>query len=159
MYVLLKLLMHAQSESISSLLKQFPEVVEAPLGKVTTVKHKIEMSQECPKRLKPYPASPKRLEELNRQVEYMLEHGIIQTSNSPYSSPVLLKPKPNGEWRFIVDFRYVNRFTIPDQFPQPKIHDMLRKLARAKYLSTLDAEKGYWQVEMDPESRKYSIFD
>jgi hypothetical protein len=154
----LKLLTEAQSESISLLLKKYPEVVDAPLGKVVPVQHKIEMTEECPKRLKPYPASPKKLDELDRQVQYMLEHGIIQHSNSPYSSPVLLKPKPNGEWRFIVDFRYINRFTIPDQFPQPRIHDMLRKLAKAKYLSSLDAEKGYWQVEMDPESRKYTAF-
>lgn len=74
--------------------------------------------------------SPKKLAEIRRQVDYMLEKGIIR-SNSAYSSPVLLKQKASGDWTFIADYLYVNRFTVPDQFPQPRIKDMLRRLANA----------------------------
>jgi hypothetical protein len=88
----------------------------------------------------------------------MLQRGIIRKSKSPYASPILLREKPDGSWRFCVDYRHINSLTPHDSFPIPRVQDLLRCLATAKYISTMDAEKGYWQIEMDRRSKKYTAF-
>jgi hypothetical protein len=88
----------------------------------------------------------------------MLSRGIIRKSNSSYASPVLLRTKSDGSWRFCVDYRHINSLTPHDSFPIPRVQDLLRRSANAKYISTMDAEKGYWQIQMDQRSKKYTAF-
>jgi hypothetical protein len=147
-----------QVDEIKDLLKQFPDVIDAPLGRVKSVKHRIEIMEENPRRQRPHPMSQVKLEEVNRQVDYMLQRGIIRKSKSPYASPILLREKPDGSWRFCVDYRQISSLTSHDSFPIPRVQDLLRRLATAKYISTMDAEKGYWQIEMDRRSKKCTAF-
>ena len=73
----------------------------------------------------------------------MLERGWIRPSVSPYGHPILFVRKKTGELRMCIDFRSLNRNTVLDKFPLPRISDLLDKLARAKYFCTIDLSAAY----------------
>jgi hypothetical protein len=73
---------------------------------------------------------------------------VIDKSDSPWSSPVVLLRKKNGELRFCLDYRKLNDVIKNDCFPLPRTDDTLDTLAGAKWFSTLDLKSGYWQVDI-----------
>ena len=66
--------------------------------------------------------------------------------------------KKDGTDRFAVDFRRLNSVTRKDSYPLPRIDDVLDALNGTKYFSTMDLMSGYWQLEMDPDSREHTAF-
>lgn len=88
----------------------------------------------------------------------MLSRDVIQPSASPWASPVVLVPKPDGSSRFCCDFRNLNKITKKDSYPLPLISESLEALGGAKFFSSMDLMSGYWQVEMDPASREKTAF-
>ena len=89
------------------------------LGKTSLVQHVIGTGDALPIKQRPYRASPKFKQEIDRQVEDMLQKGIIRESVSPWSSPVVLVKKKDGSFRFCVDLRKVNAVARKDSFPMP----------------------------------------
>jgi len=88
-----------------------------------------------------YPAAHK--DELERQCAAMIEHGIVQHSDSAFKSPVLLVKKTNRSWRFFVDYRALNALTVKDAFPIPVIDELLDELHRVCFFTKLDLRSGY----------------
>ena len=113
------------------------------LGKTSLVQHVIDTGDALPIKQRPYRPSPKCEQEIDRQVEDMLQKGIIRESVSPWSSPVVLVKKKDGSFRFCVDLRKVNAVTRKDSFPMPLVSDTLDALSGTKYFSTLDLKSGY----------------
>lgn len=127
-------------------------------GRTSLVKHHIQLVDSIPVRRYPYRMPFSQRSQAREQVAEMLRKGVIRPSTSPWSSPYLLKEKKDGSWRFCIDFRELNRKTVSDSFPMPRIEDCLDALHGAKVFSTLDLQSGYWQVELEEDCKKYTAF-
>lgn len=126
------------------------------LTNVTT--HRIDTGEALPIHSSPYKIPQKLEEEVNKEIEKMLQLGIIRPSMSPWASPVVIVPKPDGTIRFCVDYRKVNKVTKMDAYPIPSMERMIEKVASAKYISTIDLTKGYWQIPLETSTIEKSAF-
>ena len=97
-------------------------------------------------------------QEVATQLRKMQDSGVIQASNSPWASPVVLVRKRDGSLWFCIDYRDLNSVTKADTFPLPRVDELLDQLGRSKYFSTLDLASGYWQVPVHPASREKTAF-
>ena len=106
----------------------------------------------------PYRSNPVKMIEMMKQVREKEAAGLIQPSISPFSAPVLLVPKPDGSWRFTVDYRELNKVTVPDRFPLPRIDMMLDLMGGNTVFSTMDLASGFYQVEVAEKDRHKTAF-
>lgn len=118
------------------------------------IKHRIRTTDEIPVHTKSYRYPYVHRQEVRDQINKMLEQNIVRPSDSAWSSPIWIVPKKSDasgkiKWRLVVDFRKVNEKTIDDKYPLPNITDVLDKLGRCQYFTTLDLASGFYQVEMD----------
>ena len=128
------------------------------LGQTDIVKHQLNTGDQpaIKQRVRRYPAA--RREEERQLVEDMLAIGIIQESNSTWSSPTILVKKKDGTTRFCIDYRRLNQVTMVDPYPLPHIEDSLNTLGGARFFCSLDLAIRYWQVEMDTADREKTAF-
>ena len=131
---------------------------EQPFGRTDLVKHKIVTSTEMPIK-QPVRRPPFHLRgEAQKEVDRMLDHGVIEPSESPWASPVVLVRKKDGSLRYCIDYRKLNSITRKDSYPLPRIDESLDSLAEMKYFSTLDLASGYWQIGLDEDAKMKSAF-
>ena len=128
------------------------------MGKTDLIKHHIKLSDYTPFK-QPYRRIPPHFyEEVRALLKEMLELGAIRRSQSPWCSPIVLVRKKDGKLRFCIDLRKLNMRTIKDNYSLPKIDHHLEQLIGAEWFSTLDLKAGYWQVELDEESKALTAF-
>ncbi|CAF5221430.1 unnamed protein product, partial [Rotaria magnacalcarata] len=127
-------------------------------GHTSLTQHHIDTGTTKPIKLRPYRVSPQRQQIISQHINEMLTDGIIELASGPYAAPVTLQPKKDGSLRFCVDFRQLNSVTVRDVYPIPRIDDTLDQLQAAKYFTSLDLKSGFWQIELDDESRPKTAF-
>ena len=88
----------------------------------------------------------------------MERDGVIERSTSEWAFPIVLVKKKDGSLRMCVDYRRLNAVSDADAYPMPRVDDMIDALGKAKYITTLDLARGYWQVPVLEESRPLTAF-
>jgi hypothetical protein len=92
--------------------------------------------------------TPQENEEVKRQVQDMLDKGLVRESLSPCAVPIVLIPKKDGGWRICTDSRSINKITIRYIFPLPRMDDLMDCLSGENYFSKIDLKSGYHQIRM-----------
>ncbi|KAE8238369.1 hypothetical protein A4X06_0g8816, partial [Tilletia controversa] len=127
----------------------FPEKLPSGLPPDRRVQHRIdEYPESTPVNGPLYRHSEKELKALRDFIAEEVDAGRIRPSASPYASPVLFVPKKDGTLRICYDYRALNKQTIKDRYPLPRIDDLLDRLRRAKYFSKIDLKSGYNQIQV-----------
>lgn len=128
------------------------------LGVAKTIKHAIQTESARPIKQSPYRRSPFEQDIIKKEVDKMITMGVIEPSYSPWASPVVLVNKKDGTTRFCVDYRKVNSITTKDNYPLPRIQDLVESLSKAKHFSTIDLQSGFWQIDVKEEDREKTAF-
>lgn len=128
------------------------------IGCTNKTEMKIELEKTTPVHYRPYRTSQAEREQVQRMIDDLKDAEIIEESNSPFSSPVLLVRKKTGDIRMCIDYRAVNRQTMKQPFPMPRIEDQVDRLQGMRYFTTLDLSSGYYQIPMAADSKHITAF-
>ena len=122
--------------------------------------HRIELvdASKQPPRARVRPLSPPKQTILKQQLDDLLARGLVRPSKSPYAAPVVLAEKHDGTTRFCVDYRMLNANTKRDNYPLPRIPQLLERLAGNRYYSAMDLLSGFWQIPMHPDDVEKTAF-
>ena len=127
-------------------------------SRIDQVVHDVDVGEATPIKQHPYRVNPLKLKIIREEVAYMLDNDLIEISNSEWSSPCVLVPKPDGTYRFCTDFRRVNKVTKSDSYPIPRVDDCIDRIGNARYVTKFDLLKGYWQVPLTSRAKEVSAF-
>lgn len=119
---------------------------------------KIDTGSANPVRLPPYRLPHAYREIVQSKLKEMLESGIIDKSSSEWASPIVLVKKKVGSMRMCVDYRRLNSVSREDAYPMPRIDDLIDRLGRARFITTLDLTRGYWQMPVAAEDQHKTAF-
>lgn len=147
-----------QLEDLKALLEEFLDQFTNKPGRTDLVVHDIELTVERPLRSKPYRVSPRQREIMEREVKRMLDLGVIEPAESDFTSPLILVEVPGKEPRPCIDYRRLNLITRDQTYPIPNIEERVEMVSAAKYISTLDLVRGYWQVPLTERASRYAAF-
>lgn len=131
---------------------------DGTISATNIVHHEINTGDAKAIRRPAYRVSPLLAEIQKHQIEDMLKKGIIQTSDSPWRSAIVMVPKANGDYRMCIDYRSLNAVTRTNSLLLPKVEDLLDCVKGKKYYSTLDLYSGFWQIPMKPEDIEKTAF-
>ena len=146
-------------ERVISLLEPFQSMWTGTLGSIHATSHHINLEPGTkPIHQQPYRAGHKARQEERKQIDKMLEQGVIEPSSAEWASPVVLVPKKDGTLRFCVDYRKLNAATIRDSYPIPRMDECIDSLGEATVFTTLDCNSGYWQIPLAEEDKNKTTF-
>ncbi len=148
----------SQLTDVARLQKDFADVFSPRPGQNNLIQHHIETEPGVVVRSRPYHLPEHTKKVVQSELEAMLEMGVIEESHSDWASPIVLVPKTDGSVRFCVDYRKVNAVSKFDAYPMPRVDELLDRLGTARFYSTLDLTKGYWQIPLSPLSKEKSAF-
>jgi hypothetical protein len=138
---------------MDKVMEEYEDIFTSPVGVPLhcQVKYAIDLTPGTPLPNGPiYRCSVLENDEIKRQIQELLQKGHIRPSSSPCGSPIVLVQKKDGTWRLYIDYRALNKITVWNRYPIPRIDDLLDQLKGAKYFSKIDLKSGYHQVPIKP---------
>lgn len=151
-------LTESQKQDVTALIRGFPAICGDVPTQTRVLYHDINVKDAHPIKQHPYRVNATKRSLMRDEVDYLVREGLAEPSSSPWSSPCLLVPKSDGNYRFCTDYRKINAVTVPDCFPLPRMEDCIDNLGSAQFVSKLDLLKGYWQVPLTPRASEISAF-
>ena len=144
---------------MKNLLQELKDVVNDVPGCARDLVYSIKLKENVkPVRLPAYRMAPGQRDKLKVELDKLLEDGFIEPSESLWSSPCILVPKPRGAVRCCVDFRGVNKCIIDESFPIAHIEEQIEKVGNSRYITKFDMCKGCHQIPLDVNSKKLTSF-
>ena len=147
-----------QKSQVLNLLEEYEEIFSSMPGTTNLIEHDIKLSSDEPIQSKPYPVPYAMLDDMKKEIDEMLRLKVIEVSDSPYSSPIVIIKKKDGTMRYCQDMRKVNRITRFDCEAMPDIDAIFSKVSKDKYFTKLDFCKGYWQIPMSEDAKQLTAF-
>lgn len=148
----------SQQEELKELISEFAHIFSDIPTQTDVLFHDVDVGNASPVKQHPYRLNPIKQEALRKEVQYLLENDFIEPSNSEWSSPCILVPKPDNTFRMCTDYRKVNSLTKTDSFPIPRIDDCIDKIGQAKFVTKFDLLKGFYQVPLTEKAKAISAF-
>lgn len=148
-------------ERITRQLSNMPDVFaqhDSDFGRTDKVKHHIKLSDETPFKQRARPIHPQDIEAVRRHIQELLNAGVIRESESPFSSPIVVVRKKNGQVRLCIDYRRLNLQTIKDAYSLPKLEDTFCALNGSEWFSVLDLKSGFYQIEVEEADKPKTAF-
>ena len=144
------------------IVRDFPEVFSEDFSDVPP-KREVEFSIDLvpgtrPVSMAPYRMSASELVELKKQLEELLAKRFVRPSVSPWGAPVLLVKKKDGSMRLCIDHRQLNKVTIKNKYPLPRIDDLMDQMVGASVFSKIDLRSGYHQIRVKEEDIQKMAF-
>ena len=132
------------------MIREFPDVFPEELPGVPP-ERKVDLSIEVvqgttPISRAPYRMAPTELKELKTQLQELLDKGFIQPSVSPWGAPILFVKNKDSTLRMCIDYQQINKVTIKNKYPLPRIEDLFDQLKGASVFSKIDLQSGYYQL-------------
>uniref|UniRef100_A0A7I4YM38 RNA-directed DNA polymerase n=1 Tax=Haemonchus contortus TaxID=6289 RepID=A0A7I4YM38_HAECO len=133
-------------------------VSDLELSQTDLIKHDIDVGNAAPIRQRTRPVPYAMRVEVDRMLKDLKKREVIEDSQSPWASPIVLVAKKDGTIRLCVDYREVNKVTKKDSYPLPAIDVTLQNLKGKRFFTTLDLASGYWQVPLTDKAKEISAF-
>ena len=152
-------LCETEKNKLANLLIEHKDVFgksSSDLGRCDRVQHAINTGVPVRQPARRLPFGKREAEQ--EEIAKMLDRGVIEPSNSPWSSPVVLVTKRDGSIRFCVDYTILNSVTVKDAYPIPRVDECLDALSGSKWYSSMDLNSGFWQVGLRSEDREKTAF-
>ncbi|CAB0040566.1 unnamed protein product [Trichogramma brassicae] len=127
-------------------------------GRFRSYEYFIHMKNDEPFAIKSYPVPIKYREQVSREIERMLEYGVIERANTPFINPLVAVAKKDNTVRLCLDARQINDRMLEDHDGPEEIDQVLRQCNNIGVMSTLDLRSSFWQVPLEKSSRKYTGF-
>ena len=150
-----------EKHRLMELIGDFEDIFVGPdgkLGQTNLAEHYIDTGDAKPFKLPARRIPMFKRPIVEKEVDRMLEQGVIEPSTSPWNSPICLVTKPDGSCRFCIDLRALNAITKLDAYPLPRTDETLDRLASSQFFSMLDLASGYWQLKLNEYDRAKTAF-
>jgi hypothetical protein len=150
-----------QKHQLEKLLHAYRGLFQEPklLPPKRKVEHEIQLLPDSPlPNIGLYRQSILEANEVKKQLQKLLEQVVIRPSNSPCGSPIIIVPKKDRTWKMCIDYRALNKITLKNQYPFPRIDDLFDQLQHGKYFTKLDLKSGYHQVRVKEEDTRKTTF-
>ncbi|GJT31408.1 putative reverse transcriptase domain-containing protein [Tanacetum coccineum] len=144
------------------IIQEFPEVFPEDLH-VLPPARQVEFQIDlvlgaAPVARAPYRLAPAELQELSTQLQELFDRGFIRPSSSPWGAPVLFVKKKDGSFRMCIDYRELNKLTVKNRYPLPRIDDLFNQLQGSRVYSKIDLRSGYHQLRVRKEDIPKTAF-
>ena len=151
---------HKYVKQLKRLFAEYRNVWDHPdiVGRSTKGEHRVDTGDAQPIALPMRRCAWTERDLIHDEVMKMKKQKVVVESESPWSSPPVLVRKKDGTVRFCIDYRRLNDVTVPDQYPLPRIDDVLDALDEGRFFSVIDLKSGYWQIPMRPEDAGKTAF-
>lgn len=146
--------------AFSTILQRYRRVFDSSKHSIVKTKlpHVIITGDHSPISVRPYYRNIQQRKELQQEIDKLLLDNIVRPSTSPWSSPALLRKKPDGSFRFLVDFRRLNKITKKDAYPQPSAEELIYRLSGHSFFTKLDLKSGYFQIPIAEADKEKTAF-
>ena len=146
---------------VGKLLEEFKDIISSgmhSLRKWSNEKHVIDVIPHKAFKENFRSVPYHKRDEFKKLIQELFDADMIRPSKSNYASPTNLVKKPDNSIRITFDYKKINSYTLKDQYPLPIIPDLMQNFKEARFFSKLDFDSGYFQLQMDEESKKYTAF-